>query len=251
MAQCISRWNQRMCMFVLVLGAFCACMLFPLSEVEASGSSVFEVPEVVEEKEGETITLDFASLGEEKADWGYSHVVGDKFRVFVRDQKVAKDWFFGLPEKISGKSNWEVTILVNRFEFEYIGVGFGGFIEGVKANKQKTFTQCAIMLPLSGGRCVIRHVYETYTSYRPIVDIIDSGYELKDVQFPVKIQFIYNGLEQECIVLVNGEKTASYTFATFKNRLPWNITHIGPVIITGEKIPVRMELESKFTVRAW
>ena len=123
MVQCISRRYQCIRMLVLILGAFCASMLLPLSEVEAFGSSVFEVPEAVEEKEGETITLDFASVGVEKADWGYGQVVGDKFRVFVRDQKVTKEWYFGLPEKISGKSNWEVTIMVNQFEFEYIEIG--------------------------------------------------------------------------------------------------------------------------------
>ena len=261
MVQCISRWNQRMRMFVLVLGAFCACMLFPLSEVEASGSSVFEVPEAVEEKEGETITLDFASLGEEKADWGYSHVVGDKFRVFVRDQKVAKDWFFGLPEKISGKSNWEVTIVVNQFEFESIGITFGGYFNGpILRGRQvydgdRAFTHCSVMLPLNGGRCVVRHAYPegffTHPGQKRVVDIIDTGFAMKKNQYPVKIQYVYNGLEQECIVLLNGQKTASYTFASFKNRLPWNITHIGPVIVTGDKFPVRMELESKFTVRAW
>jgi len=246
-------------MLVLILGAFCASMLLPLSEVEAFGSSVFEVPEAVEEKEGETITLDFASVGVEKADWGYGQVVGDKFRVFVRDQKVTKEWYFGLPEKISGKSNWEVTIMVNQFEFEYIGLAFGGFYSGPTtrsgSEQRKAFTHCAVMLPLNGGRCVVRHWYPedflTRPDNRTTLDIIDSGFGLEKVQFPVKMQFIYNGLEQECVVLVNGQKTVSFTFATFKNRLPWNITHVTPVIITGEKIPVRMELESKFTVRAW
>jgi len=260
MVQCISKRNQCIRMLVLVLGAFCACMLFPLSEVEASGSGVFDVPDVVEEKEGGAITLDFASVGVEKADWGYGQVVGDKFRVFVRDQKVTKGWFFGLPEKISSKSNWEVTIMVNQFEFEYIGVGFGGNYDGawssISGSKRGTaFTHCAVMLPLNGGRCVVRHRYPegfwTYSDNSSTLDIIDSGFTLEKVQFPVKITFIYNGLEQECIVLVNGQKTVSYTFATFKNRLPWNITHVIPVIVTGEKFPVRMELESKFTVRAW
>jgi len=235
---------------VLVLGVFFVWMFLSLPIAEASGSSVFEVPESVEQKEGETITLDFASVGIEKADWGYGQVVGEKFKVFVRDKEVKKSWVFELPKNLSSKSNWEITLFVNQFEFQNIGVAVGGYHE-------QYLTTSAILIPLNGGKSVIRHLPPRWFGSnkqfvpRPVASLFDSGHHVKPVSLPAKLQFIYDGLDQKYSVLVNEEEVASYCFSSFENRLPWNITHIIPMVISPKHIPARMELESKFTVRAW
>jgi len=257
MAQSISRWNQRMRMLVLVLGAFCGCMLFPLSEVEASGSSVFEVSEAVEEKEGETITLDFASVGVEKTDWGYGQVVGDTFKVFVRDRKVEKSWRFELPARLSDKSNWEITLQVNQFDFDHIGVAVGGIYKFSGGYFNNVVTTAALLIPINGGKCLVRHLRpDNYRALfgndKPEISFFyDAGQSVQKIALPAKIRFVYDGLEQKYTVMVNDKEVATFCFASFENRLPWNITHIEPVVITPERTPVRMELESKFTVRAW
>lgn len=250
MTRCISRPNHRINMIVLVLGMFFVWMFFFFSIAEASGSGVFAVPDVVEEKEGETITLDFASVGVEKADWGYGQLVGEKFKVFVRDKEITKNWVFELPEKLSSKSNWEITLVVNQFEFQNIGVAVGGYYE-------QYLTTSAILIPLNGGKSVIRHLPPRWFGPnkqfvpKPVARLFNSGHHLKPVNMPAKLQFIYDGLDQKYMVLVNEEEVASYFFSSFENRLPWNITHIIPTVISPKHIPVRMELESKFTVRAW
>lgn len=250
MERCILRRNNRIRMIVLVLGMFFVWMLFFFSIAEASGSGVFDVPEAVEEKEGETITLDFASVGVEKGDWGYSQLVGDKFKVFVRDKEVTKNWVFELPEKLSSKSNWEITLFVNQFEFQNIGVAVGGYHE-------QYLTTSAILIPLNGGKSVIRHLPPRWFGSnkqfvpRPVARFFDSGHHVKSVILPAKLQFIYDGLDQKYTVLVNEEEVASYFFSSFENRLPWSITHIVPTVISPKHTPGRMELESKFTVRAW
>lgn len=254
MTRYISRQNQWVYMFVLLLGAFSACMFFPLSSVEASESSVFDVPGAVEQKEGEMSILDFTSVGVEKTGWGYGQVVGDKFKVFVRDRKVEKAWRFELPERLSNKSNWEITLQVNQFEFDHIGVAVGGVYS---LDNGSTITTAALLIPVNGGKCLVRHLrpeqYNNlyYEHRRERHFFYDTEQSVQKITLPAQIRFVYDGLEQQYTVMVNDKEVASYCFASFENRLPWNITHIEPVVMTPERTPVRMELESKFTVRAW
>ncbi len=194
--------------------------------------------------EGDVVVLDFASLPEETGEQGYSRAIGEQFRLFVRDKDAT--WWRGyeLPKEISQKSHWEVTLLVSRFEGGYLSVGVGD-----------SKRHGGLYVPLNGGKCLVGYYYP----YNDLEDrkafdhrnFYETSQEIRTVSLPAKVQFVYNGLEQLATVLVNDQEVASYKFATFKNRIPWNITHIFPLVHAGKAPPTLVDFDGKVSLRAW
>lgn len=255
MDQSTSKWNLLTCVIALILVLSFVSSGVCSTASKTSGGGVFDAPEVVEHEGEETVTLDFASVGVEKANWGYGQVVDGKFKVFVRDKNVTKTWRFGLPRRLSVKSNWEVALQVNQFDFNYLGVGVGGLHAFPKAKWDPVITVACLLIPVNGGKCSIRHVrpggFEWGRDNRERTYYYEAGQSIQKIALPATIKFVYDGMEQQYTVYANDKEIATYCFATFENRIPWNITHIEPVILTPDRSPVKMELGSKFTVRAW
>lgn len=259
MDQSTSKRNLLTCALVLILVSLAAGAAFCSTASKASGGGVFDAPEVVEHEGEETATLDFASVGVEKANWGYGQVVDGKFKVFVRDKNVERTWGFSLPEKISAKSNWEIIIQLEKFDFQFIGVAVGGLYKfsSETYHYKPIETDACLLIPINGGRCKVRHLrpksYKQLYSIRDnrIINHYDIEQSVQKISLPAELRFVYDGLEQQYTVYANDEEIATYCFSVFDNRIPWNITHIALVILTPDRSPVRMELDSKFTVRAW
>ncbi len=215
----------------------CAVFLLPVASVGAQkGTGVFGGREESRfPSGGEVVTLKFEDT---RYDHGQGHIVGNQFRAFLRDKNSLLDFPFDLPEVIKQKTNLEIILTVNKFDTGYFGVWLH---DGDRR-------AAALALPLNGGKVMVRH-YDLFRSNS--MHSIESGYEIQAVQLPARVHVVYEALEQQCTVFLNDVEVATYCFATFENRIPWNIPRVQPFLLSGEKTPVRAELDAEFTIRAW
>jgi len=227
-----------MCLLLIVFLVF----LLPAASVGAQeGTGIFEgKSESRFPSGGEVVTVKFEDM---RYDHGQGHVTGNQYRVLVRDANTGLNSQLPLPDIITKKTNLEITITVNKFDAEYFGIWF----TDAKANSATLF------VPLNGGKVMVRHWYSRdWDNTSPWkTDFFESGHEVQAIHLPAKVQYVYEALEQQCTVIINDIEVAAYNFASFKNRLPWNIPCIEPGIRSGEKTPARAEFDAEFTIRAW